>query len=146
MQLTMFSDLALRLIMRMAVEEDGTRFTAAGAADELHASRAHVSKIVTRLAELGAVTAVKGRGGGIYLSDGARDMTVGAILRALETGEVVDCMHLDCPMLPACSLRGELARAQEAFFAHLDGVTIGSLVRNRPVGLGATIAVGAPPD
>lgn len=143
MQITMFSDLALRLIVRMAVEEDGTRFTAAGAADELHASRAHVAKIVTRLAEFGAVTAVKGRGGGIYLADGARSMTVGAIVRALETGEVVDCVHLDCPMLPACGLRGELARAQEAFFAHLDGVTIGSLVRSRPAALGAAIPVNA---
>ncbi|WP_448852629.1 Rrf2 family transcriptional regulator [Corynebacterium sp. 335C] len=144
MQLTMFSDLALRMIMRMAVEDDGTRFTAAGVADELHASRAHVSKIVTRLADMGAVTSVKGRGGGIYLADGARDMTVGRILRDLEAGEVVDCMHLDCPMLPACGLRGELARAQEAFFRHLDGVRIGSLVERKPVALGTSIGVRSP--
>lgn len=128
MQLTMFSDLSLRIIMRMAAGEEGRKYTSAGIADELNASRAHVAKVVTKLAELGLVTAVKGRYGGIFLADEAAGQSVGKLLRTLETGEVVDCVGSDCPLLPGCRLRGALAGAKEAFFAHLDDVTIGELV------------------
>ena len=128
MQLTMFSDLSLRIIMRMAAGEDGRKYTSAGIADELNASRAHVAKVVTRLAELGLVDAVKGRYGGIFLAENATEQSVGKLLRTLETGEVVDCVGTDCPLLPGCRLRGALAGAKEAFFEHLDGVTIGALV------------------
>lgn len=128
MQLTMFSDLSLRIIMRMAVGEEGAKYTSASIADELNASRAHVAKVVTRLADLKLVTSMKGRYGGIYLADGALDQSVGGLLRILETGEVVDCVGTDCPLLPGCRLRGALAGAQEAFFAHLDAMTIGDLV------------------
>ncbi|PMC61856.1 transcriptional regulator, BadM/Rrf2 family protein [Corynebacterium xerosis] len=128
MQLTVFSDLSLRIIMRMAAGEPGQKFTAGTVADELNASRAHVAKVVTRLVELDLVVAVKGRYGGIYLADGALEKSVGAILRELESGEVVDCVGTNCPLLPACRLRTALANAQEAFFAHLDPITIGELV------------------
>ena len=128
MQLTVFSDLSLRIIMRMAAGERGQKFTAGTVADELNASRAHVAKVVTRLVELDLVVAVKGRYGGIYLADGALEKSVGAILRELESGEIVDCVGTNCPLLPVCRLRTALADAQEAFFAHLDPITIGELV------------------
>ncbi|MFD5868492.1 Rrf2 family transcriptional regulator [Corynebacterium sp. NPDC060344] len=131
MQLTVFSDLSLRIIMRMAAGEPGQKFTAGAVADELNASRAHVAKVVTKLVEMGLITAVKGRYGGIYLEEGALDRSVGLILRELERGEVVDCVGTNCPLLPGCRLRGALAGAQEAFFAHLDPVTIGDLVPER---------------
>ena len=38
MQLTVFSDLSLRIIMRMAAGEVGRKYTSAGIADELNAS------------------------------------------------------------------------------------------------------------
>ncbi|WP_295629244.1 Rrf2 family transcriptional regulator [uncultured Corynebacterium sp.] len=130
MQLTVFSDLSLRIIMRMAAGQSGAKFTAAAVADELNASRAHVAKVVTKLVDMGLVDAVKGRYGGIYLAEDATSRSVGEILRVLETGEVVDCVGTRCPLLPSCSLRGALAGAQEAFFAHLDPITIGDLVRD----------------
>ncbi len=130
MQLTMFSDLGLRIVLRLAVGQPGQKFTAAEVADELNASRAHVSKVVTRLAELDLVEAVKGRYGGIYFAKGAEQKSVGYILRALETGEVVDCVGSDCPLLPGCSLRNALAGAKEAFFAYLDPITIQQLMRD----------------
>lgn len=128
MQLTVFSDLSLRIIMRMAAAEPGIKFTAGGVADELNASRAHVAKVVTKLVEMGLIDAVKGRYGGIYLADGALDRSVGGILRELELGEVVDCVGTNCPLLPVCGLRSALAGAQEAFFAHLDPLKVGDLI------------------
>lgn len=128
MQLTVFSDLGLRITMLMASAEPGTKFTAADIADTINASRAHVSKVVTKLADLGFINAVKGRYGGIYFIDEAKDKSVGALLRELECGEVVDCEGSACPLLPTCLLRGKLAAAQEAFFAALDDVTVRDLV------------------
>lgn len=128
MQLTVFSDLGLRIIMLMASAEPGTKFTAAEVADTINASRAHVSKVVTKLAELGFIKAVKGRYGGIYFANEAQDKSIGALLRELECGEVVDCEGSACPLLASCLLRGKLAAAQEAFFAALDNMTVRDLV------------------
>ncbi|MDO5029932.1 MAG: Rrf2 family transcriptional regulator [Corynebacterium sp.] len=128
MQLTLFSDLGLRVITLMAMGEPGRKYTAAEVAESLNASRAHVSKVVSRLVELGFLDAVKGRNGGIYLRDSAMDESVGKLLRILENNEVVDCVGTNCPLLPACILRGKLADAQEAFFASLDPVLISDLI------------------
>mgnify|MGYP001660908920 FL=1 len=128
MQLTLFSDLSLRVITLMAMGEPGRKYTAAEVAESLNASRAHVSKVVSRLVELGFLDAVKGRNGGIYLRDSATEKSVGKLLRTLENNEVVDCVGTDCPLLPTCLLRGKLATAQEAFFAALDSVLIADLI------------------
>ncbi|OHQ76498.1 transcriptional regulator, BadM/Rrf2 family protein [Corynebacterium sp. HMSC073H12] len=128
MQLTLFSDLSLRVITLMAMGEPGRKYTAAEVAESLNASRAHVSKVVSRLVELGFLEAVKGRNGGIYLRDSATEKSVGKLLRTLENNEVVDCVGTDCPLLPTCLLRGKLATAQEAFFAALDSVLIADLI------------------
>lgn len=134
MQLTMFSDLGLRLVMRLAAAEEGRRFTARGVAAELNASPAHVAKVVTRLGELGVLVATRGRGGGIRLVEGVEGLSIGGLLRSLETGEVIDCEAAECPMIPFCRLRGALAEAQEAFFAHLDALTVGDLIARDGVG------------
>lgn len=122
MQLTMFSDLSLRVIMYLAAGEPGRKYTAGEIAEAFGASKAHVAKVVTRLASMGLVSSTKGRGGGIVLSEGAERQSVGALLREIEHGEVVDCSS--CVLSQNCLLRGQLARAQEAFFATLDPVTI----------------------
>lgn len=131
MQLTLFSDLSLRVITLMAMGEPGRKYTAAEVAESLNASRAHVSKVVSRLVELGFLEAVKGRNGGIYLRDSATEKSVGKLLRTLENNEVVDCVGTDCPLLPTCLLRGKLATAQEAFFAALDSVLIADLIPSK---------------
>lgn len=131
MQLTMFSDYALRVIMRLSEAGANRRWTAGDMADNLGASRAHIAKVVTRLVDMGLLESTRGRGGGISMADGAEKESVGAILRQLETGEVVDCVGTNCPLLPGCGLRPALAQAQEAFFATLDPLTIEDVARPR---------------
>ena len=114
--------------MLMASGDSGQKFTAGEVADEINASRAHVSKVVTKLAELGFIRAQKGRYGGIYFEESALERSVGGLLRILETGEVVDCEGTSCPMVPGCKLRGALAQAKEAFFQSLDPVLVRDLV------------------
>ncbi|MEU2199692.1 Rrf2 family transcriptional regulator [Isoptericola sp. NPDC019482] len=125
MQLTAFTDLGLRIVMRLAVLDAETATTRA-LAEQLNVPATHAAKVVTRLGHLGVVEARRGRAGGLRLAGGARDLSVGFVARALEgDGEVVECEGANpCPLRGGCRLRGALARAREAFFAALDPVTI----------------------
>lgn len=105
--------------MLMAQGESGHKYTAGVVAEKLNASKAHVSKVVTRLVELGFVDAVKGRGGGIYLVDSAMEKSVGHLLRILEDHEVVDCAGTGCPMVSGCLLRGGSSRRRKRHFLQL---------------------------
>ncbi|WP_206608944.1 RrF2 family transcriptional regulator [Corynebacterium pseudopelargi] len=126
MQLKKSSDLSLQVLMFIAHLGPGQRTTAAAVAEALGASKAHVAKVVSTLASLQYLDSAKGRGGGIALMPDALDRSLGALIRQLEQGEVVDCQA--CALSGACGLRGHLARAQEAFFASLDGVKIAEVV------------------
>ena len=135
MHLTTFADLGLRILMTLGDLQPGQRLTISDLATSINASANHVAKVNARLVELGWVTAVRGRNGGVYLADGTRQASVGKILRQLEgPGEVVDCEGgAPCPLVyRGCALRHRLADAREAFFAELDGDTIGDLIAKTP--------------
>ena len=126
MQLTGFTDLALRLVMRLAVLDEGETATTGALADQLHVRATHAAKVVTALHKLGVVEARRGRTGGLRLAGDARSVSVGWLVRELEgPREVVDCEGANpCPLRGGCRLRTALREAQEAFFAALDPLTI----------------------
>lgn len=126
MQITRFTDLALRVTMRLAVLDEGASTTTAVVAAEMRVPYTHVAKVVTALQRLGVVETRRGRSGGLRLADAAPLISIGHIVRSLEgPGEVVQCEgSAPCPLRSACRLRGALRRAQEAFFAALDPVTV----------------------
>lgn len=130
-QLTRFTDLGLRVIMRLAVAPAGGGLTTARVAEEMSIPYTHTTKVVLRLRELGMVDARRGRGGGLTITPEALTTTVGWLTRRLEgDDEVVTCDGTSpCPLRSGCRLRGALARAQNAFYDSLDDVTISDLVR-----------------
>ncbi|WP_217211707.1 Rrf2 family transcriptional regulator [Streptomyces sp. AC550_RSS872] len=125
MRLLRSTDLALRLLMRLAVLGDATPTTREVAAD-MEVPYTHAAKVVAELQHMGLVDARRGRGGGLSLSDRGRTASVGAIVRAFEgDGDVVECEgDHPCPLHSGCRLRGALRRAQEAFYASLDPLTV----------------------
>lgn len=129
MRLTAFTDLSLRIVMRLAVADEEV-LTTRSVAGMLAVPYTHAAKVVARLSEMGLVEARRGRGGGLRLTQAGRAARVGSIVRELESGgDVVACEDdPPCPLRAACRLRWELRRAQEAFFAALDEVTVESLV------------------
>ncbi|MGW7434980.1 RrF2 family transcriptional regulator [Streptomyces sp. NPDC054849] len=129
MRLTRFTDLALRVLMRLAVQEADLPTTRDVAAT-MEVPYTHTAKVVARLQHLGLLEARRGRGGGLALTSAGRAASVGAVVRELEgEGDVVDCDGTaPCPLRGACVLRGALRRAQEAFFAALDPLTVNDLV------------------
>lgn len=131
MQLTQFTDLGLRVVMRLAVLDAAGCPSTREVAQQLNVSYAHATKVVTRLGELGMVTTKRGRGGGLCITELGRGASVGWLARRLEgDGEVVTCEgDKPCPLRGGCLLRGALRDAQEAFFASLDAVTIEDVTR-----------------
>jgi Rrf2 family nitric oxide-sensitive transcriptional repressor len=90
----------------------------------------HAAKVVSRLQHLGVVTARRGNGGGLAITQAGLTCSLGRLVRDLEgAGDPVGCEDdPPCPLRAACRLRGALRGAQEAFFASLDPLTIQDLV------------------
>ncbi|NBM19349.1 Rrf2 family transcriptional regulator [Streptomyces sp. GC420] len=129
MRLTKSTDLALRTVMTLASHEEPS--TARDVAEEIRVPYSHLAKVVARLQHLGVVETRRGRGGGLAISEAGRTMSVGRLARELEgVGDVVDCEGTEnpCPLVAGCRLRSALRRAQEAFYATLDPLTITDLV------------------
>lgn len=134
MQLTKFSDFALRILIHLAVAGED-RLSARGIAEQQGESVNHMAKIAQWLAAEGYVAATRGRGGGMVLARPAEDISIGQVLRRSEAGSpLVECMHEDgghCVLTPACGLLPYLGTAQEAFFAALDAVTLKDVIEQK---------------
>ncbi|MGI8332357.1 RrF2 family transcriptional regulator [Actinomadura scrupuli] len=130
MRLTKFTDLALRVTMRLAVIEPGTTLTTRQVAEAMAIPYTHTAKAIARLQHLGVVEARRGRGGGLELTGFGRTASLGWLVRELEgEAEVVACEGgVPCPLRAACRLRGALRKAQQAFYASLDPLTVDDLV------------------
>ena len=144
MQLTKFSDYALRILMHLAAGDQQRSAREIAAAQGL--SFNHLAKISQWLASEGYVEATRGRGGGMRLAMAPEDISVGALLRKSEKGSpLVECLGDDggcCALTPACGLLPILVEAQEAFFQALDRRTL-SDVMTRKSGL-AELVKGLP--
>jgi Rrf2 family nitric oxide-sensitive transcriptional repressor len=145
MRLLRSTDLALRVLMRLAVTADATPTTRQVAAD-MDVPYTHAAKVVAELQHLGLVDARRGRGGGLALTGKGRTASVGAVVRVFEgDGDVVECEGATpCPLRSGCRLRGALRQAQEAFYASLDPITIEEIVAEPtgPLLLGISRAPG----
>ncbi|MFD7996040.1 RrF2 family transcriptional regulator [Streptomyces mexicanus] len=129
MRLLRSTDMALRVLMRLAVAGETSPTTREVAAD-MGVPYTHAAKVVAELQHRGLVQTRRGRGGGLSLTEAGRGASVGGIVRALEgEGDVADCEGATpCPLNADCRLRGALRRAQEAFYATLDPLTVADMV------------------
>ncbi|MGW0991750.1 Rrf2 family transcriptional regulator [Streptomyces sp. NPDC002523] len=129
MRLLRSTDLALRVLMRLAVAGDASP-TTRQVAQDMDVPYTHLAKVVAELQHLGLIDARRGRGGGLTLTEKGRTASVGGVVRTFEgEDEVVECEGATpCPLNSACRLRGALRRAQEAFYATLDPVTVQDMV------------------
>ncbi|MGC1213244.1 MAG: Rrf2 family transcriptional regulator [Micromonospora sp.] len=142
MKLNRSTDMALRIAMLCAASQ--ARTTVDELATQLALPRSHVAKIVQRLQRIGVLVTIRGRSGGVAFAEHAGDLTIGHVVRAFEgDDEVVACEEPACPLVAGCRLRGELRRAQRAFLAILDGVSLGDLVAG-PAGP-VLLTLGVPP-
>lgn len=132
MQLTSFSDYALRLMMLAAANEH-RRITIDETAQVYGISRAHLMKVANHLTRQGFLIAVRGRSGGLMLARPAASIRLGDIIRTTEADfELVECFRAGntCRITPSCRLRGLLGDALGAFLDVLDRHTLAELALN----------------
>lgn len=131
MRLTQFTDYGLRVLMFLATHPEGYLTTEA-ISERFGISRDHLLKVVRRLAELGYVDAKRGPQGGTRLLPAAWNVTIGEVVRNLETRfDIVECFDggtNTCVLTPSCGLAPLLARATAAFLRELDQVRLHELV------------------
>jgi Rrf2 family nitric oxide-sensitive transcriptional repressor len=133
MRLTLHTDLALRLLMLLALEPD-VLHTIEEVARRYHISRNHLMKVAQTLVQEGFVDSLRGRGGGLKLAKPATRINLGAVIRKTEDGfALVECFDRErnhCVVSTACGLRGPLEEALAAFLAVLDRYSLADLISN----------------
>lgn len=131
MRITKRTNIAIRLLMFCASNSDRL-VTKAEIAGRCNISESHLAQIINRLSQLGFLQTQRGRSGGVRLGRPAAQITVGDVFRQLEMNTpVAECfadVDNTCPLVEACRLRVALVDAVEAFYAHLDEVTLDALV------------------
>lgn len=123
MQLTKFTDYALRVLIYLAQHPDGLA-TIADIAKDYDIPATHLMKVVHRLAQRGYIVTVRGKGGGMRLAKAPEMINVGDLVRDTEDNiDIVECFNAatqNCPLLPACALKSVLTEARKSFLATLD--------------------------
>src|SRR4051794_17507144 len=118
--------------MYVGLVPPGRLATIAGTAAAYGISESHLMAVVHRLASLGYLETVRGKGGGLRLARAPVAINLGRVVRDLETDmALVECFG-GCRIERACALRGVLGEALDAFLAVLDRHTLADLLAPRP--------------
>jgi len=151
MQLTQYTDFGLRTLIALGLNP-GNQLTVTRISDAYSISRHHLVKVVARLAELGYVETLRGKGGGVRLAQEPGQIRIGAVVRSMEAElGVVECLEEDggrCVIAPACRLKSVLREATREFLDSLDQYTLADVLRQRqPVArlLGIPVSVERSP-
>jgi Rrf2 family nitric oxide-sensitive transcriptional repressor len=134
LRITKHTDYALRALIYLAARP-AERATVQAMAEGHGISQAHLQKIVRALAQAGWIELTRGVNGGAQLAVDPGEISIGAVMRELDDqAGLVECFRPEtdtCAISPACRLKGALQGAQEAYYAHLDGMTLADVVRGR---------------
>ena len=134
MQLTQFTDYALRTLIYIAIR-DGQTCTIAEIADSYQISKNHLMKVVQRLGQLGVVKTLRGKGGGIVLNAKPEALNLGDLVQQLEPHfcmvECFDALNGKCVIAPVCQLKHVLHQATNSFIETLQGYTLKDVIKNQ---------------
>lgn len=149
MRLTDYTDYGLRALIYAAIQPERL-VTIQEIAESFRIPHSHLMKIVHALGKAGFLITVRGRKGGVKLAQPAAAIRIGDVVRALEPDfRIAECFsndHDNCVIVTACSLRGTLQRALDAYLTVLDGCSVADLVTHGDalLGLVRTRTTGTP--
>ena len=132
MKLTLQTDIALRILMTLALEPGRVR-SVEEISEHFKLSKHHVMKTAQQLAKLGYVKTVRGRTGGIRLARDSADIRIGEVVRTVEPDmKMAECFQAGskgqkCALLPNCKLKGLLGNALVQFLGVLDEKTLADI-------------------
>lgn len=130
-RITKRTNIAIRVLMFCASNE-GRLVTKSEIAERCNASENHLAQVINQLGQLGHLHTQRGRNGGIQLGRPMEQIRIGDVFRQLESGvPIAECfadVDNTCPLVNACRLKLAIAGAAEAFYLHLDDITLDELV------------------
>lgn len=134
MQLTLFSDYALRTLLYLG-SHPGQVVPSSQISDAFDVSSDHMAKVTKWLAQQGYVSAQRGKSGGLTLAREPASIRIGQLVSETEPHmDLLECFNREtnrCPLTPACKLKRALMEARSAFVAALDAYTLADLLSNR---------------
>jgi Rrf2 family nitric oxide-sensitive transcriptional repressor len=134
-QLTLFSDYSLRVLLYLAAHRE--RVVALPEIARAYGiSQNHLIKVVQLLVAEGMLESVRGRSGGLRLAREPCDINVAAVVRRTEPHlDLVECFDSrtnTCPIDAACGLKGVLLKARAAFMSELERHTLADFLPRAP--------------
>ena len=132
MKISAKSRYALRLMLALAMQEEGVNLSVKSVAEQQGISEKYLEQIIPLLTRAGMVRSVRGAKGGYHLTRDPEDYTVGAILRAAE-GSIAPVSCLDdevnqCARCKECVTLDLWAQVDQAISNVVDHVTLADLV------------------
>lgn len=132
MQLTLFTDYALRTLTYLALQPDRRLATITEVAEKFAISRNHVVKIVHQLGVKSYIETVRGKHGGIRLARPSNEINLKDLISDMENITcLMDCHREACLLTPGCRFQGILRKAMRAFMDVLGEFTLADLVKDR---------------
>lgn len=132
MQLTQFTDYALRVLIYIAVKNETC--TIKEIAESYNISRNHLIKIVHKLGQIGVIKTIRGKNGGIQLNALPSEINIGEIVKQTEPHfflvECLDQVNGKCCIAPACKLKQVLNKAKNEFIQTICGYTLEDVIPN----------------
>lgn len=120
---------ALRLMLDIAMQPEGSSVSLKSVAERQEISLKYLEQIVAPLNRSGLLRAIRGAQGGYQLSKPARDYTVGLILRTIEGSLApVACLDDDCPRKEQCAAFEVYQRIDAAVDQVVDSITLADMV------------------
>ena len=133
MQLTKFTDYALRVLLYLGQHKD-KRVTIDDLSRHYHISRNHLMKIVHTLSMAGFIHSTRGRSGGLVLGAPPSTITIADVVRETEKNmALVECFETGstCTLESDCVLKYVLHRAQDSFMEVLSLFTLADILERQ---------------
>ncbi len=134
MQLTLYTDYSLRVLLYLALNPE-RRCTISEIAEAYGVSRNHLVKVVHNLSKDGWITTTRGKSGGMQLSLPPEQIVLGAVVRQTEPHmNLLECFDSEtntCPITEACALKRVLYQARRSFMDVLDSHTLADVMGRR---------------
>lgn len=126
-------DYGLIAINHIALQADETIVNTKRIAEEYDIPPELLAKILQKMAKKGLITSLNGPKGGYILAKDPQDITVGAVIKAIEGPiDLVDCFRnggTDCQQIGRCSIRKPIQKIQDRIARLLDSITIEQIAR-----------------
>ena len=132
MQLTLFTDYALRTLTYLALQPERRLSTITEVAEKFDISRNHVVKIVHQLGVKGYIETVRGKHGGIRLARSSEEINLRDVVSDMENVScVLDCHRDGCLLNSSCRFQGIMRKAMRAFLDVLGEFSLADLVKDK---------------